>query len=137
MNSEVSKMPIEWSFHYNGPITPSDDRKCAMCNAIANKACGRDGHEHGAALNCSSCAAAKSGLCANHCGVAAALADHPDSHGMTAEHRRTFDVFAAMLGAHVAAFPEEAGSLYVHAVAHERQPGMALGVLEVEIKALA
>jgi len=86
--------PIAWSFMYDGPIEPADDRLCEMCNAAAMKRCGKGPAQHTSYDSwlkrqpagtpapqdpCSTCKAARDAYCPNHCGVAKMLEEH-DKH---------------------------------------------------------
>lgn len=64
---------MEWSFRYAGPLEKTDDRDCPVCTAVATKRCRAHGEQDD---GCARCAAARSGECLAHAGLASALAAH-------------------------------------------------------------
>jgi ribosomal protein S27AE len=109
---------MQWSFFYEGPIAPVDDRKCYYCTQAAVK---------------------ERAFCPNHCGLETALAKHVDvtldADGqsiMTAEHSPSWGAATAFVEAAVASVPGVA-SVRVHLVHHRDLPDSPLGEFESSI----
>jgi hypothetical protein len=81
--------PSEWAFQYDGPVSATDVGTCAMCTAASRGQCPK--HET-PALHCSSCQAARHKHCHNHCGIARALAEHPNTHVLGTKDQATFGI---------------------------------------------
>jgi hypothetical protein len=106
--------PNEWSFTYDGPVSPSDVGSCDMCTAVSRGACPTKGHP---ALHCSSCQALVHGHCHNHCGISRALAEHPNHHVMGPKDAVTFGLLSKAILDTSSALTGT--SVYVKAVVNE------------------
>lgn len=106
----------EWSFRFRGPIAPIDDRRCPWCNAAALRECPRAGHP---AVGCSSCEAAKRGVCHDHGGLAAALDMHERYHEIHPRHKASFERFVEFVRGYMATMPEDAKTVSVYASCYQ------------------
>jgi hypothetical protein len=130
--------PLHWSFTYDGPVEPVDDRNCQLCNAAAMQKCPKDAASHGSDPSaCSTCYAVRIGHCPNHCGVVRQLEEHfAEHHGIghhttELDHAKTFDIAKAAVLSYLDGMPKDVKTILVQAAADQDQPDAPFATLRL------
>ena len=131
--------PKAWAFHYDGPIKPTDDRSCEMCNAASTKKCVKDSVRHGATPHaCTTCFAARTGVCHHHYGIGQALLEHTAAmgHVIHTEHVPSWEDAKRFILARAAGLEKDgATKVRVRAHANQDQPDAPFSAVHIEIVA--
>jgi len=127
-----------WSFLYEGPIKPIDNRNCELCNAASMKKCGKDDQRHGQNKpnHCSSCQAARVGHCHNHCGIDLAMAMHTQLHKLSESEVKSFEQVKLMIIGYLMTLPNggEGKSIYAKVNNDQERPNWPLfALLNIQI----
>jgi hypothetical protein len=141
MPTEDKPTPKHWSFIYDGPVQPVDDRHCKLCNAAAMKSCPNlavHGQAEGARA-CATCLAARIGHCPNHCGVVRQLEEHFETHDgivhheTDEDHAASFDVAKTAILSYIGGLPKDIKTIYVQASADQDQPDAPFATLRLQV----